>query len=155
MKTQLTDTFIFLFERDLDKLESEIRQYPDEASIWKLQGEIKNTAGNLCLHLCGNLQHYVGALLGNSGYQRNRPFEFSANGIPRETLLLQIAKTKKVVSETLKKLDEASLSAIYPEETLGYPMTTMFFLTHLFGHLGYHLGQINYHRRLLALGHVG
>lgn len=150
MKNQITDTFIFLFERDLDKLENEIRQYPDETSIWKLQGEIKNTAGNLCLHLCGNLQHYVGALLGNSGYQRNRPFEFSAKGIPRETLLLEIAKTRKVVSATLQKLNESSLAAIYPEETLGYPMTTAFFLTHLFGHLGYHLGQINYHRRLVA-----
>jgi hypothetical protein len=155
MKTLLTDTYIFLFERDLDKLESEIRQYPDEATIWKLHGEIKNTAGNLCLHLCGNLQHYVGALLGHSGYQRNRPFEFAAKSIPRETLLLEIAKTKKVVSLTLKKLNEASLTAIYPEETLGYPMTTAFFITHLFGHFGYHLGQINYHRRLMAGDKLG
>lgn len=149
MKNPLVDSFIFLFDRELDKLDAEIRQYTNEALIWKIQGDIKNTAGNLCLHLCGNLQHYVGALLGHSGYQRNRPQEFAAKGISQARLLEEIQRTKKIVSATLRNLNDALLQKLYPEEVLGYPMTTFFFLNHLFGHLGYHLGQINYHRRLL------
>jgi uncharacterized damage-inducible protein DinB len=150
MKNTLIDSFVFLFERELDKLEGEIKQYPDEDSLWKLQGDIKNTAGNLCLHLCGNLQHYIGGQLGRSGYQRNRPLEFSAKGVSRALLLKEVLKTKQVVSATLKKMNDEALRQIYPEEVLGYPMTTVFFLTHLFAHFGYHLGQINYHRRITS-----
>jgi hypothetical protein len=149
MKNPLIDSFVFLFERDLDKLEAEINQYTDEALLWKVEADIKNAAGNLCLHLCGNLQHYIGAQLGHSGYQRNRPLEFSAKGVPQALLLKEVQRTKQVVSATLKKLNDEAIRQIYPEEVLGYPMTTVFFLTHLFGHLGYHLGQINYHRRLV------
>lgn len=150
MKNTLIDSFVFLFERELDKLEAEIKQYTDEASLWKLEGDIKNTAGNLCLHLCGNLQQYIGAHLGHSGYLRNRPLEFSAKGVSRAVLLKEVQKTKQVVSATLKKMNDDALRQIYPEEVLGYPMTTVFFLTHLFGHFGYHLGQINYHRRITS-----
>lgn len=142
--------FIQLFERDLDKLEAEIRLYPNDESLWRVDGEIKNSAGNLCLHLCGNLQNYIGTLMGTTGYQRNRPLEFSAKGLSRENLVQEIAQTKIAVIETLKNTDPQLLDKIYPEETLGYSMTTGFFLVHLFGHFGYHLGQINYHRRLVA-----
>jgi uncharacterized damage-inducible protein DinB len=150
MENMLINSFIQVFERDLKKLETEIKQYPDDSSLWKVAGEINNSAGNLCLHLCGNLQNYIGALLGNTGYQRNRPFEFSAKDLPKEKLLEEIERTKHAVITTLGRLDMKSLDQLYPEETLGYPMTTGFFLVHLFGHLGYHLGQINYHRRLVA-----
>lgn len=150
MKNTLIDSFVFLFERELDKLEAEIKQYPDEASVWRLEGDIKNPGGNLCLHLYGNLQQYIGEQLGHSGYQRNRPLEFSARDVSRAQLLNEIQKTKLVVSATLRKLSDESIRQMYPEEVLGYPMTTVFFLTHLLAHLGYHLGQINYHRRLIG-----
>jgi hypothetical protein len=149
METKLMPSFAQLFERDLEKLEKEIGLYADESLLWKKEPGINNAAGNLCLHLCGNLQHYIGAQLGKSGYQRNRPNEFSATGLSRSTLITEIQQTRQVVTGTLRNLNEASLSAIYPEEVLGYPMTTGFFLIHLFGHFGYHLGQINYHRRLI------
>jgi uncharacterized damage-inducible protein DinB len=150
MENKLINSFIQVFERDLKKLETEIKQYPDDSSLWKVAGEINNSAGNLCLHLCGNLQNYIGALLGNTGYQRNRPLEFSAKDLSKEKLLEEIDRTKHAVITTLEKLDMKSLDQRYPEESLGYPMTTGFFLIHLFGHFGYHLGQINYHRRLVA-----
>jgi hypothetical protein len=150
METSMINAFIQTFERDLNKLEAEINQYPDDSSLWKVSGEITNPAGNLCLHLCGNLQNYIGSLLGNTGYKRNRPLEFSARGLSKEELIKEIHRTKVSVLSTLGKLDEQILEEIYPEETLGYPMTTGYFLIHLFGHFGYHLGQINYHRRLLA-----
>ncbi len=139
-----------LFDRDLTTLEKEITLYTTEEAIWKLDGEIKNTAGNLCLHLCGNLQHFIGTVLGHTGYVRNRDNEFSAKGVSREQLLREIQTTKEVVKTTLTRLDPAILQKEYPLQTLGYPMTTSYFLIHLYGHLCYHLGQLNYHRRLIA-----
>ena len=137
--------------RDLDKLEKEISSYRDEESIWKTGGEIINPAGNLCLHLCGNLQHYLGAVLGKSGYVRNRPNEFSLKGLKREALIAEIARTKAAVEKTFPMIDPAGLTNNYPEKVFDYPMTTLYFLIHLSAHLEYHLGQINYHRRLLSV----
>jgi hypothetical protein len=150
MENVLCNAFVFLFERELGKLENEIEQYSDEKILWQTAGQITNPPGNLCLHLCGNLQNYIGAILGNTGYIRNRPYEFSARDLTRQHLLAEIARTKTAVLGTLRKLKDADLHLQYPEEVLGYPMTTVFFLNHLFGHFGYHLGQINYHRRMLT-----
>jgi hypothetical protein len=150
MENTLIQSFIQILDRDIGKLESEIVQYPNESLIWRNAGEIRNTAGNLCLHLCGNLQHYIGANLGKSGYQRNRPLEFSDKNVPRSQLLQEILKTREVVNGTLKQFSDDDLAKPYPEEALGYPMTIGFFLIHLTGHLSYHLGQINYHRRMIG-----
>ncbi|HEU5289930.1 MAG TPA: DUF1572 family protein [Cyclobacteriaceae bacterium] len=139
-----------LIERDLDKLETEINLYKAEETIWVFDKEIKNSAGNLCLHLCGNLQNYIGAVLGKTGYVRNRVYEFAAKGVPRAELLNQIQQTKVAVKSTLQSLDPAILNQEYETQVLGYPMTTMYFLIHLTAHFEYHLGQINYHRRLLS-----
>jgi len=150
MDNALINSFSQILERDLGKLDAEIDQYPSEKLLWKTAGEIINPPGNLSLHLCGNLQHYIGAQLGNSGYKRNRPLEFSVKNIPKDDLLLEIRRTKEAVTKALKDLDDAALNKIYPEEVLGFPMTTGFFLIHLTAHFSYHLGQINYHRRLIG-----
>ena len=142
------DNISTLILRDLDKLEKEIALYPNTDSIWLVKGEIKNPAGNLALHLCGNLQHYIGAVLGNTGYIRDRPKEFSLTGISAKDLVLEIIKTKDAIKRTLSKLDPALLEKEYPEKVFDNPMTTQYFLIHLSAHLGYHLGQVNYHRRL-------
>jgi uncharacterized damage-inducible protein DinB len=139
-----------IIDRDLNKLEQEIKSYPDESSIWKVDGQIKNTAGNLCLHVCGNLQHYFGAVLGNSGYKRNRDNEFAATDISKAELVHEIQKAKAAVKLALSKVQLADLQKEYPEKVFDYAMTTSYFMIHLSAHLGYHLGQINYHRRLLA-----
>ncbi len=138
-----------LFKRDLNRLTTEIEAYKAPENVWKLAGEISNSGGNLCMHLTGNLQHFIGQVLGQSGYVRNREAEFSATNVPRQELLTEIANTQKVVSQTLATLTPEQLAATYPIEVFGQPMTTEFFLMHLSGHLMYHLGQINYHRRLL------
>jgi uncharacterized damage-inducible protein DinB len=145
----LTQTLLQLFQRDLEKLKTEISSFKDEKNIWELSGDIKNSAGNLCLHLCGNLQHFIGAVLGNSGYIRNRDAEFTRKDVPIRELVAEIELTIKVVEKTLKELEEEILQKTYPINVLGFEMTTEFFLTHLTTHLNYHLGQINYHRRLL------
>ena len=131
-------------------MEKEINLYPDEPSVWKLEGDIKNSAGTLTLHLCGNLQHFIGAILGKSGYERNRENEFAARNVARKELLEEISKTKEVVEAVLQQLDPKQLGMEYPIQVFGKPMTTTFFLIHLSVHLNYHLGQVNYHRRLLA-----
>ena len=142
--TSLSDVLL----RDLDALEKEIALYPTTDSIWMVKGEIKNSAGNLALHLCGNLQHYIGAVLGKSGYIRDRPKEFSLSGISAKELVLEIIKTKEAIRNAIPKIDASLLEREYPEKVFKEPMTTQYFLIHLSSHLGYHLGQVNYHRRL-------
>ena len=138
-----------IIDRDLTVLEKELTLYSSENFIWAVAGDIKNSAGNLSLHLCGNLQHYIGAVLGDSSYTRNRDNEFSAHGMPRIELLNEISKTKNSVALALGGLQQNILSMPYPEEVFKVPMTTEYFLIHLTSHLGYHLGQINYHRRMI------
>lgn len=140
-----------LYNRDLNKLKIEIESYQNEESIWKIDKNISNSGGNLCLHLIGNLSTYIGAELGNTGYIRQRDLEFSLKNIPKTELLKKIASLIEIVESTLSQLSEEDLEKDYPIEPLGYKMTTEYFLIHLFGHLGYHLGQINYHRRLLDI----
>ena len=140
-----------IFIRELDKLEEEINAYADESKLWIIRGEIKNSAGNLCLHLNGNLQHFIGAILGKTGYVRNRDAEFADKNIPRSRLIELIHTSKKVINETLNQLADENLIGNYPLQVLGKEMVTIrFFLVHLATHLTYHLGQINYHRRLTA-----
>ncbi len=138
-----------LFIRDLDKLKTEITSYKKEDNLWKISGEILNSAGNLCLHLCGNLQHFVGAVLGDSGYVRKRDEEFSKRNIPTRELVAEIELTIEVMGKTFARLKEDDLQKIYPINVFGYEMTTEYLLTHMATHFSYHLGQINYHRRML------
>lgn len=145
----LIETLISLFERDLKKLKNELELYPNESQIWKIDREISNSAGNLCLHLIGNLNTYIGAELGKTGYIRNRPLEFSLKDIPRSELLANIDTTLAIITTTLRSLHEEDLEKIYPQIVFEKEMTTGFFLVHLSTHLAYHLGQINYHRRLV------
>jgi len=147
----MTESIKSLFTRDLNQLKKEIESYQNKEAIWKIDKDILNSAGNLSLHLVGNINHFIGAILGNSGYVRNRELEFSLKNIPKTELILQIEKTIEVVHSSLDQLSEEDLKKEYPIEALGYPMTTEYFLIHLFGHLNYHLGQINYHRRLLGV----
>ena len=145
----LKETLAVLFERDLNKLVTEINLYKDEDKLWLVPEGISNSAGNLCLHLMGNLNHFIGATLGKTGYVRHRDDEFSLKNIPRQDLLINLANCILIVKETLEKLPEDELNKDFPLEKHGEVVSTMHMLIHLFGHLSYHLGQINYHRRLL------
>jgi uncharacterized damage-inducible protein DinB len=152
----MKEIILQLFQRDLEKLKTEISSYKNEKKIWEISGEtrltggqVKNSAGNLCLHICGNLQHFIGGVLGASGYIRNREAEFSRKNVPLIEIINEIEETSRVVKHTLETLSEDKLIVTYPINVFGDEMTTGFFLTHLTTHLNYHLGQINYHRRLL------
>ncbi len=145
----MKNSLITLFNRDLNRLYKEIESYTDESVIWQKAEGIANPAGNLCLHLVGNLNEYIGRQIGRIPYQRNRPLEFSATGVPKKELLAMVSRTQEVVETALTNMRNSELSDKYPEDVLGYEMTIHYFLVHLNGHLNYHLGQINYHRRIL------
>ena len=145
------ETLKSLFNRDLNKLKTEIESYPEESQIWAVDKNISNSAGNLCLHLIGNLNTYIGAELGKTGYIRDRPLEFTLKNISRSILIEKINETINVVNHTLDSLNETDLEKNYPQIVFEKEMTTGFFLVHLSTHLAYHLGQINYHRRLLDI----
>lgn len=145
----LTDSLITLFQRDLNKLIVEINAYKNESNLWIVDKSISNSAGNLCLHLVGNLKTFIGANLANTGYIRQRDLEFSLKNVPKEELIIQIHETITIVEVALRKLNHSDLQKEYVQQVFGHPMTTEYFLIHLSTHLSYHLGQINYHRRLL------
>jgi uncharacterized damage-inducible protein DinB len=145
----MTEILKSLFNRDLNKLKIEIESYQDESQLWVIDKNISNSAGNLCLHLIGNINCFIGTELGKTGYIRNRPLEFSLKDIPASEIIAKIDETILVVNNTLDSLTETDLEAIYPQIVFEKEMTTGFFLVHLSTHLAYHLGQINYHRRLI------
>lgn len=145
----ITSALIELFERDLQRLRTEIELYKEEDNLWVLKEGISNTAGNLCLHLLGNLNHFIGTTLGNTGYIRHRDDEFSLKNIPRQNLVTDIENCRMMVKETLLKLTPEDLAKEFEQKVFEKPITTEMMLMHLTTHLTYHLGQINYHRRLL------
>lgn len=143
------DTLQKLYKRDLIRLKTEIELYTKEENLWIVDANITNSGGNLCLHLLGNINTFIGAKIGNIGYVRDREFEFSGKNVPKASLVSQIDDTVKVVQNALALVDQKLLASEYPIKIFKEPMTYEFFLIHLSSHLTYHLGQINYHRRLL------
>lgn len=137
-----------LYRRDLKKLKDEIELYKSEKNLWLIDKEIANSAGNLCLHIIGNLNHFIGSALGKTGYIRNREDEFTLKNIPLKDLLFQTDNTVKVVDHTLQNISDNQLEQDYPFDKFEEKATIEFLLSYLLIHLSYHLGQINYHRRL-------
>ena len=146
----ITPILIELFEKDLTRLSEEMKLYTNEESVWLIKDGIKNSGGNLCLHITGNLQHFIGAVLGDSGYIRNRDAEFTLKNIGKHKLLNEIENTKVAVKDALEQTSKNELAKNYPLPINGETVTTEFFLLHMLTHVNYHLGQINYHRRLLG-----
>jgi uncharacterized damage-inducible protein DinB len=133
----------------LNRLRNEIEQHENEENLWNIEGLIVNSAGNLCLHLVGNLNTYIGKEIGNINYVRNRELEFSVKDVSRKELLDKINYTIEVVNRSPNNVDESSLSNEYPVLVFDQKTSTEYLLVHLATHLTYHLGQINYHRRLM------
>ena|SRR5690349_15455905 len=138
-----------LLVRDLGKLKNEIEQYRDQNKIWYTEKSISNSTGNLCLHLVGNLNTYIGTVFGKTDYIRNRDLEFSQKDIPGSELLKKIDDTILVVEKSLENVNDEQLEEEYPLLIWQEKTSTAYLLMHLTTHLTYHLGQVNYHRRLL------
>ncbi|MEO8512682.1 MAG: DUF1572 family protein [Ignavibacteria bacterium] len=138
------------YQKYLDNLGKEISLYTNEADLWKLQGDLKNTPANLALHICGNLKHNIGSVIGKNGFVRNRDLEFSTKGISKSEILQEIESTTNMVIPILDSLTDDDLIEPFPEASHGEDQTVYDALIRLALHLGYHVGQINYHRRLLT-----
>jgi len=136
-----------LFRRDLNKLKTEISLFKQEEKIWQVGQDITNSAGNLTLHLIGNLNTYIGAELGKTGYIRDRDAEFALKNIPRNVLLEKLDATIAVVDRSLQEIKPEDLENDYSLMVFERKMTVGYFLLHLAMHLAYHLGQVNYQRR--------
>lgn len=145
----LTNTLVSLFERDLKKLITEIELYENESNIWRIEKKILNSAGNLTLHLIGNLNTYIGKEIGKTNYVRNRDLEFLEKNVPRKDLITKIEDTIETIRLALNQIADEELDSEYPILVFSKKTSTEFFLIHLTTHLAYHLGQINYHRRLI------
>lgn len=140
---------ISLFERELIKLKEEITLFKNEENIWKSLPGISNCSGNLCLHLTGNINHFIGKELGNSDYIRNRDAEFTTKSVSRKQLIAGIDQSMNIITITLSAIDENDFRKDYPVPFLGHVLDVNQVLMYLLTHLSYHLGQINYLRRIL------
>jgi uncharacterized damage-inducible protein DinB len=146
----ISNLFSEMLLKNIEALKTELTQFPSEESLWQATGDIKNPAGNIALHLAGNLKHFIGATLGNTGYIRMRDKEFSEKNIPREQLLKNLDEAAAIVAATLSELPDEQLMGEYPLENFGKGRTTHFVLVYLVAHFNYHLGQLNYLRRMIS-----
>lgn len=139
-----------MMARELRALAREVQAYPDDASVWRTFPGVTNSAGTLTLHLAGNLQYYLGTKLGGGGYVRDRQAEFARRDVPRRELLAEIDRAIAAVEGTLPRVSDQTMAADYPEPVGGKTLRTGEFLLHLATHLGWHLGQLDYHRRMVT-----
>lgn len=146
----MKDWITNVITRELKALRREIETYPSEDGLWEVLPGIANPGGNLALHLAGNIQYFLGNVLGQNGYVRNREAEFGSRDIPRKELLREIDNAIVAVETGMSKLSEADLAKPYPESVGGVKSSTGAFLAHFATHLAYHLGQVDYHRRILT-----
>ena len=147
---KLAQELAALFDRDLTRLEQELRAFPDTAALWVLAPGISNAAGTLALHLEGNLREYVSRQLGRLEYTRDRPREFSARGIPQQELVDRVGELRGTIPPVIRGLAPDAFAAAYPEPYNGAAISTQQFLAHLLTHFNYHLGQIDYLRRFTS-----
>jgi hypothetical protein len=139
-----------LLIRELETMEREIELFPDDETVWQTAPGVSNAAGNLALHLAANLQHYIGAVLGSSGYVRNRPVEFSSRLLPKSEVIAELQKANDVVRRVLPTISDAQLALTFPEAVGSVTPRTGFFLLHLCAHAAFHVGQAGYLRRILT-----
>ena len=149
-----TNDLASLFSRDLTRLKQQIESFPNDEALWQTLPGVINAAGNLALHIEGNLREYVGRQLGKVPYNRNRDLEFSSRGLSRHEVGTRIAELERSIPSVIQELSSEEMEMEYPEVVLEVATTTREFLIHLYGHLNWHLGQIDYLRRILSAKEV-
>jgi hypothetical protein len=145
----ITNDLASLFRRDLAKLSQQVEAFPTDEALWQTLPGVTNAAGNLALHIEGNLREFVGRQLGNLPFERKRELEFSSKEISRDQLSTRLAELRQSIPAVIEELSVEQLEKEYPEVVLGAATSTQEFLIHLYGHLNWHLGQVDYLRRIL------
>ena len=146
----MTVQMVRLLTRELDGFERELGLFPDDVSVWSTAPGVANSAANLALHVAGGLQYLVGAVLGGTGYVRNRDAEFGRRSGTRQELMSELRKAAAVVRDVLPRVTESQLAGAFPEPVMGLALPTDLFLLHLCVHAGFHLGQAGYVRRIVT-----
>ncbi len=147
---ELARDLSLLLVRELEGVRREVELFSDDASLWRTLPGVTNSAGNLAMHVAGNLQHYVGAVLGGTGYVRNRDAEFSRRSGSRAEVVAELDAAIKAVRTVLPAVPSDRIDAPYPETINGAPIRTGLFLCHLATHAAFHLGQLGYLRRAVT-----
>ena len=142
------ETVRVLLERELDAFTREIEAYPDDESTFATPAGVANSGASLALHVAGNLQHFIGNRVGGTSYVRDRDAEFAKRGVTRAELVAELARAKEAVHAALNDRDATSIPSVFPDKIAGKTMTSEVFVLHLVAHLAYHLGQVDYHRRI-------
>ncbi len=137
------------YERDLRKLMEEVNLFRNEEDLWKTQGSVKNSCGNLVLHIIGGLNFLIGATLAQTGYVRDRDQEFIRKGVERKVLVAQLEELIQMINKTVDALTPEQMETEFPIFFDRPKTTTSYVLIQLLLHLNYHLGQVNYLRRIV------
>lgn len=151
----ITIVLIDLYTREIERLKKEINAFGSDEQLWKTPEQGMTAPGNLCLSICGSLQHYIGNIIGDSGYIRNKEAEMKARNVPRERLLEEVDNMKQVVVDTLEQVSKTELQKVFPSNEFEEPVTTEFYLIHLLKNLAYHTGQVNLLRQLCQVNVEG
>jgi hypothetical protein len=146
----ITNDLAALFRRDLSKLAQQIEAFPNDETLWQTLPGVTNSAGNLALHIEGNLREFIGRQLGDLPYSRKRELEFSLKGIRKQELRTRLAELQLSIPSIIGELSSEQMEMEYPQVVLERAMSTREFLIHLYGHLNWHLGQVDYLRRVLT-----
>ena len=150
MSSSLTSILTTQIVRELQTFIREIEAFPSDDSVWHTRRGVTNSAGNLALHICGNLQDFVGRVLGGTSYVRNRELEFGQREGTRASIVAELRKTIDVIKTALPEVSEETMAADYPMQLAGNTLNTAAFLVHLAAHLAFHLGQAGYLRRIIT-----
>jgi len=145
----LSNVLANFYERDIRKLIDEISLFNNEENLWRTEGSVKNSSGNLALHIIGGLNYLIGTTLAHTGYVRDREQEFISKGVQRKVLVMQLEALILMINKTVKALTPEDMEAEYPI-FFDKPKTSVsYVLVQVLLHLNYHLGQVNYLRRVL------
>jgi uncharacterized damage-inducible protein DinB len=147
---QLLEHIQSLLVRDLLGVKKELELFETDEQTWNCPTGISNPAGTLAIHICGNLNHYIGAVLGGTSYVRDRNNEFANRSNSRTQIYEILDETSAMLASVIPEIDPGRLNQRYPEQVGGFDLNTQQFLLHLCTHLSFHLGQLGYLRRLLS-----
>ncbi len=146
----VVQVFIEILERDLNRLNEEIRLLENEKDLWSVRGKVNNSIGTLAVHLCGSLQHFIGSVIGKTAYVRDRNLEFGIRNVPSSKIISDIEETMIMLKDVLGGLSDADMENEFPIELLGKKRSFGFVLAQMCAHVNYHLGQVNYYRRTIS-----
>ena len=145
----ITQDMSIVLLRDLEGFQREISLFPDDSRLWQTAPGVLNSAGNLALHIAGNIQHFIGRMLGGTTYARDRDREFGSRSGTRDEIIAELANAIAVVKDVVPRISEVQLEAPF-EPHAGLSVPTRRFLLHLCTHTSFHLGQAGYLRRMLT-----